>query len=147
MGMAERKRQAGHVAALLSLAFAVLAGAAILVMPWGALVAAESAVLLPSGQVVVTRPAGEPMPAPRILDVEGPSILPLLAIPILIAAGGVAVRTWRHVLAARTAASFLLMNFVLFGAMSIGLFYVPSGAAMVASAIQGGQAWASGDDG
>ena len=68
---------------------------------------------------------GEEFCAGSLVEVNGPNVMIVLAVPVLIGFGGyLAVRTNRRVPA--WIAVILLFIFCLLGAASVGIFYLPS---------------------
>ena len=71
---------------------------------------------------------------PSLLDDQGWGVAVPLSIPVLVAGLPLAVvrtRAWRP---AAIAAACLLMAFAILGAASVGIFYLPSGVAMIVAA-------------
>jgi hypothetical protein len=112
------------VAGAVSLGLAVAASAALAVLPTGSKVAA----------VRPGEPMGEVVTRESLLEHEGPSVLGVLAVPVLAAAVGVAAGRGPDQRRARTLSAVLLWVFSVLGAMSIGIFYVPAAAAMTVAA-------------
>jgi hypothetical protein len=99
-----------------------------------ALVASSALLLVPFGTRVTATTAGSPSPPVvthhSLLEHEGASVLPVLAVPALAAALGVA-GSRRPV---RALSAGLLWAFSVLGAMSIGLYYVPAAVVMTVAA-------------
>ncbi len=74
-----------------------------------------------------------------LVEQDGPGVLGLLAVPVLLSAAGVvAVRAgWRAVFWALAVA---VLAFSLFGAASVGLFYLPAAAALLLAGFAWGEA-------
>jgi hypothetical protein len=108
-------------------AWTVVAGAFMLLAPVGESVSVSSAAPTgadPSPEVVTTRSTE------TLLENEGPSVLVVLAVPVVLAlagAGGPAARP------RRIGAGSLLLVFCLLGAMSVGLFYLPAAVLLLAA--------------
>ena len=64
-----------------------------------------------------------------LLQEEGPSVVFIIAIPVVVAVAPLALRRTRWRKNASIAAGVLLLAFSILGAASIGLFYLPSGIA------------------
>lgn len=86
--------------------------------------------------------AGQPAAAPvvetrsaTLLDVNGPSVLIPLAVPIALPALALAATRSRFRRPVFAIAALLLVIFCLLSGFSIGAFYVPASLAMVASAL------------
>ncbi len=129
MGAMDGLRRRGAIAAVLSLAFSLVAAVALAVAPLG------------SQQEAVVSSPGSTATAGRVehvslLQHEGASVLVPLAVPIAIAALGVVAGLFRRPRPVRAVAAGLLVVFVMLGAMSIGLFYLPSAVAMVVATVQ-----------
>lgn len=117
-------RGKGGVAAAVSLGVAVAASTALAVLPTGSKVVAVRPGETRTG--AVTRES--------LLEHEGPSVLIVLAVPVLAAALGVVAgagpgRRW-----ARAVSAVVLWVFSVLGAMSIGIFYAPAAVAMTVAA-------------
>ncbi len=69
-----------------------------------------------------------------LLQHEGPSVLLLLAVPAVIAAIGAGASLLPARRETRAVSAGLLVAFVFFGVMSVGVFYLPSAVAMVVAA-------------
>jgi len=69
-----------------------------------------------------------------LLQMNGWRILVVLGMPVVFAAVPVVFRRTSHVRTLCVAAAVLLCTFCVLGALSIGLYYVPSAALMIASA-------------
>ena len=107
--------------ALLSSALATLASGAWLVVPSY------------SGVEAVATTAGTETGrafSATLLDVNGPRVLPLLAFPIAVGLLALVPLPRSLRFPVLVTASVLLSGFVVFGAFSIGLFYVPAAVAM-----------------
>lgn len=63
--------------------------------------------------------------------------MPILAVPVVLAAIPVALQRTRYVRGARIVAGTLLMAFVVVTGFSIGLYYLPSAVAMTVAATSG----------
>jgi len=73
-----------------------------------------------------------------LLEEQGWSVALPLSIPVILAGGGVVASAWR----ARRwliVMSVLLGAFVLLGALSVGIFYLPAEAAMIVAAVKEGR--------
>ena len=119
----------GAIAAVISLAFSLVVAVTLAVTPLGS-----------QREVVLSSPGGTAI-AGRVehvslLQQEGASVLVPLAVPIAMAALGVGAGLFRRPRPVRAVAAGLLVVFVLLGAISIGLFYLPSAVAMVVAAVQ-----------
>ena len=68
-----------------------------------------------------------------LLSNEGPSVLVIVTIPLLLVALPLVLRSWKASHRARVVVVVLLGILVLLGAMSIGLFFVPTLVAMIVS--------------
>ena len=113
-----------RIAAAVSLGLAVVASAALAV--------------LPTGSKTVAVQAGEPT-APAVtreslLEHEGASVLVVLALPVLAAAPGAVVGAAPRRRRVRAVSAGLLWAFTVLGAASVGLFYVPAALAMTVAA-------------
>lgn len=73
-----------------------------------------------------------------LLEHEGWRILPILAIPVLLAGVGAVATVSRFSRAAAALSALLLLAFVALGLISIGLFYVPAALVMLVAALTGG---------
>lgn len=115
-----RSRRRAVIAAVAAVAWALAAAAVVLVVPLGTSVSIDS-----SG--ASTRSSY------TLLEEEGPGLLVVLTIPVLLALAGVigavTQRAW-----STTGAACLLSVGVLLGAASIGLFFVPAAIAVVLAA-------------
>lgn len=81
-----------------------------------------------------TGPFAEPFCAGSLVEMNGPGVITLLAVPILLAAlGFIAVQHRRKKLT--WAAALLLLGFCLAGTVSIGLLYYPSFATLLSAAV------------
>ena len=110
--------------AALALGLAVAASAALAVLPTRSKVAA----------VRPGEPMGEVVARESLLEHEGPSVLGVLAVPVLAAAVGMAAGRGPDRRRARTVSAVLLWVFSVLGAMSIGVFYAPAAVAMTVAA-------------
>lgn len=122
-------RSRGAIAAVLSLALSLVAAVVLAFAPLASQTEAVPSSL--GGTGVVGR-----VERVSLLEHEGASVLIPLAVPVAIAALGLAADRSRRPRTLRTVAAGLLVVFVLLGAMSIGLFYLPSAVAMVVAAVQ-----------
>jgi predicted secreted protein len=104
-------------AAWATLAAAVVASVALAVLPTGESTSASSSVA--SDGTVTSAPTT--IERTTLLETEGRSVLIVLAIPVLLAAGALIRRRW-----ARLSAAVLLTAFCLLGAASIGFAYLPA---------------------
>jgi hypothetical protein len=108
-----------------------------------AVAASTALVLLPTTTSVSTTSSSAGSPSPTtvthqtLLQHEGSGVLVVLAVPVLVAALGAAVRAARGRRAARVFSAFLLCAFSVMGAASVGLFYAPAAVAMAAAAFSG----------
>lgn len=82
-----------------------------------------------TGEVVTTATSGHE----TLLAGEGPSVLIVLAVPVVLAAAGAWPWTARRARRARLVAGWLLLIGVLAGAMTIGLFYLPAAVLLLVS--------------
>ncbi|MGH2350436.1 MAG: hypothetical protein ACRDI2_13275 [Chloroflexota bacterium] len=71
-----------------------------------------------------------------LLEINGPHILRILALPIIFAGLPLAVNWTELTLAGRAVSAVLLVVFATVTGFSIGLFYVPSAVAMLAAALR-----------
>jgi hypothetical protein len=134
---------------LLALGLAVLASGFLLVAP--TYTGVRAAVVVPGGAAngaANGAPGEAPSAAVRrpsevrratLLEVNGPRVLPLLAITIALAALGVVVgqTLWLRAgrgLSALLLLAFMLLAFMLVTGFSIGLYYLPSALTMLAAA-------------
>ena len=111
--------------AQVSFALAVVASVVLLVAPLGTSV--ES---VPAGQSPETTNVSHH----SLLDSEGWTVAIVLAIPVVVSGFPVLIGSRRGSRPARIASAVLLSAFVLVGLLSIGIFYLPVAATMVASA-------------
>jgi hypothetical protein len=74
-----------------------------------------------------------------LLEVEGPRVVPLLAVPVLVASVPVLVRG-RANRAARVLSAVVLLFLTVLAAASVGIFFLPSAAVMVAAAARSSSA-------
>jgi hypothetical protein len=118
--------------ALTSFALALGVSLALLFVPTGTQVTCLASVTGESAGVPAL-PPGACRPSvshPSLLDVEGPRVVIPLSVPVLIAGLGLGLGRSRFRRMAAMAAGWLLFGFVVVGAFSIGLFYLPSAVAM-----------------
>ncbi len=122
-------RRRGAIAAVVSLALSLVAAVVLAVAPLGSQQEAVPSSLDTSG--VVGR-----VEHVSLLQHEGASVLIPLAVPPAVSALGVVAGLFPQPRPVRAVAAGLLVVFVLLGAMSIGLFYLPCAVAMVVAAVQ-----------
>jgi len=124
----------GRLMLLLPLLLAGIAAVVLLVFPTGRY---ESGSAGPGGVSVQTTGST------TLVQSDGWGVLVPLSIPVVIAGVPLALSRTRWRRGALVAASVLLVIFVVLGAASVGLFYLPAAVATVAAAIvdaRGGQA-------
>ncbi len=125
-----RDRDRGLVPAIAGLVLAIAASALFTSYPMGSSTSTSSSISSTGVQSsTVIHHSSE-----TLLAHEGPSVLIVLAIPVVLALGAIVVARWRHRQGARIVIAFLLLVGCLLGAMSVGLFYVPAAALLVVSA-------------
>ena len=66
-----------------------------------------------------------------LLASAGPGVLVPLAVPVLVAGAGVVAGRSRHARGVRLAAGGLMLGACLAALLSVGLFYVPAGVALI----------------
>lgn len=71
-----------------------------------------------------------------LVDVEGLDVIPVLFIPVVLAASPLAVRRTRFAWRSTMVAAAILWVLCVLAAMSIGLFYVPVAGAMLLAALR-----------
>lgn len=124
------KKIPGTWAVVASLALAVVAAAYLLLVPT---YAAESTTATLGrtgpGSSVSTRSET------TLLEAEGWSVLIPLLIPVILSAAPLLLNETRYAAATRLVAAVLLLSFVVLTGFSIGLFYLPSAAAMLLAAL------------
>ena len=120
-GYASRSRRRAVIAAVVGLAWALAAGAVVLVVPLGTSVSMDS-----SG--TSTRSSY------TLLEEEGPGLLVVLAIPVVLALAGVIGAATQRAWLTIGGAGVLLVG-VLLAAASIGLFFVPAAIALLLAAL------------
>ncbi len=144
----------GRIGAIISLGCTRIAAAVLLLAPLGS---QQAAVATTQVATQAGEQAGE-QGAPQVvgqaqhvslLQHEGPSVLVPLAVPVVIALLGAVAGLFRSPKVLRTVSAGLLTAFVLFGALSIGVFFLPSAIAMGVAAARtaGSGAPARGDPG
>ena len=107
-----------------ALAWAVAIGVAWLLVPAGTSTSTSTAVS--SDGTVVTETSH-----PTLLASEGAGVLVPLAVPVVVAGAAVAAGRSRRARGVRLAAGGLLLAGCLVALLSVGLFYVPAGVALV----------------
>jgi hypothetical protein len=110
-----------------AVAWTVLVGLALLVVPTGTSVAVAS-----NGSEVVTTTSHE-----TLLETEGPSVIAVLLVPVAVALAG-ALGRGRRDRRRRIVAGSVLAVFCVLGAMSLGVFYVPAAAALLVAGLRAG---------
>ena len=128
--MAFRRRR-GTVLAAASALLALAASTTFILLPTGTTTTATSTAPGSPSATVVTQHT--------LLEHEGPGVLFVLAVPVLVAAIGAVVPAGWWARPARTLLAFLLWAFAVLGAASVGLFYVPAAIAMTAAAFSGAE--------
>ena len=123
----------GTLLVALSLVLALLASGVLLVVPTYTGVSASEA--FTSGGAVVQRT--NEIRRATLVEVNGPRVLRVLAVPVMLAALPLAANWTRLRTAAQALAALLLTGFALVTGFSIGLFYLPTAGAMVAAALRG----------
>ncbi len=123
----------GTLLVALSLVLALLASGVLLVVPPYTGVSASEA-FTPGGAVVQRT---NEIRRATLVEVNGPRVLRVLAVPVVLAALPLAANWTRLRTAARALAALLLTGFALVTGFSIGLFYLPTAGAMVAAALRG----------
>jgi hypothetical protein len=85
-----------------------------------------------------TRDPAGPAPPERVSlwQLNGWRILVLLGLPVVFAAVPVVLRRSAHLRTLLTASAVLLSTYVLLGVLSIGIYYLPSAALMIAAAFR-----------
>ncbi|HYH28655.1 MAG TPA: hypothetical protein VEA19_07770 [Actinomycetota bacterium] len=104
-----------------------------------ALVGAIALLVLPGyteHRIQAVVPGEEPPPSPQIgtrtlLEVNGPRVLLLFAVPVVLALAGLLRRR-----DARVIVSVFLWLFVVAGAVTFGLYFVPAAASMTMAAVK-----------
>jgi hypothetical protein len=124
------ERPTGSRAVVVSFALALGASVALLFVPSGTEVSACLAPATGASASAPTPACRTSVSHPSLLDVEGPRVLVPLAIPVAVAGLALGLRRSRISRAAAIAAGCLLFAFVVLGAFSIGVFYMPSAVAM-----------------
>lgn len=122
-------RRRGRIAAYVSLGCTLVAAAVLMLAPLGS-----------SQTAVATSTSMSPSPSPELsvarveheslLQHEGGSVLVPLAVPVVIALLGTVASLFRRPKILRMVSAGLLATFVLLGALSIGIFFLPSAIAM-----------------
>jgi hypothetical protein len=88
----------------------------------------------PEQVAVEHAPSSHVLPVNSGLAANGPRLLLVLGAPLLLAAAPLFVRrAWQRAVAG--IAAILTLAFVAFGAMSVGLFYLPSATALAIAAV------------
>ncbi|HKE73332.1 MAG TPA: hypothetical protein VKB57_06940 [Acidimicrobiales bacterium] len=105
-----------------ALAWAVAIGVAWLMVPAGT----STSTAVSSDGTVVTETSH-----PTLLASEGAGVLVPLAVPVVVAGAAVAAGRSRRARGVRLAAGGLLLAGCLVALLSVGLFYVPAGVALV----------------
>jgi hypothetical protein len=116
-----------RILAWAALAWTVVVGLALLVVPMGTSVAVAS-----NGAEVVTTTSHE-----TLLEQEGTSVVPLLLVPVALALAG-ALGRGPTVRRRRVAAGSVLALACVVGAMSLGVFYLPAAAALLTAGLRAG---------
>ena len=109
-----------------ALAWAVVMGVAWLLLPAGTSTSSTSTAVNSDGTVVT-----ETSQQQSLLASEGPGVLVPLSVPVLVAGAGVVAGRSRQARAVRLAAGGLLLAACLVALLSVGLFYVPAGVALI----------------
>lgn len=119
--------RAGRVLAWISLALAVAAGVTLLFIYGGeTCVSRATPVGAPGAETVCT--------STTLLESQGPGVIGILLVPIVLALVPVAAGRHRSARALRVLSAVVLMILALLGMLSIGILYVPAVLAMVAAA-------------
>ena len=116
-----------RILAWAAVAWTVLVGLALLVVPMGTSVAVAS-----NGSEVVTTTSHE-----TLLEQEGTSVVAVLLVPVALAVAG-AFGHGPTVRRRRIAAGSALAVACVLGAMSLGIFYVPAAAALLTAGLRAG---------
>ena len=116
-----------RILAWAAVAWTVLVGLALLVVPMGTSVAVAS-----NGSEVVTTTSHE-----TLLEQEGTSVVAVLLVPVALALAG-AFGHGPTVRRRRIAAGSALAVACVLGAMSLGIFYVPAAAALLTAGLRAG---------
>jgi MFS family permease len=125
------ERDRGLVPAIAGLLLAIAASAFFAWYPAGSSTSTSSSISSTGVQSsTVVRRSSE-----TLLAHEGPSVLIVLAIPVVLAVGAIVVARWRRRHGARIVIACLLLVGCMLGAMSVGLFYVPAAALLMVSAV------------
>ena len=127
----------GTLLVALSLVLALLASGVLLVVPTytGVRASVRASEAVTPGGAVVQRT--NEIRRATLVEVNGPRVLRVLAVPVVLAALPLAANWTRLRTAARALAALLLTGFALVTGFSIGLFYLPTAGAMVAAALRG----------
>lgn len=120
-----------HRSAFLSFGLALLASVLLAVVPTYSGVEAVKATDAPA--------TGRSFRA-TLIEVNGPRVLTLLAFPVMVSAATLLPWRRRVLFRVTVVAAGLLFAFAIFGAFSIGLFYVPSAGVMFLAAGQAADA-------
>lgn len=120
-------RQHRRLRARASLASVGLAAAASATLAFAPFTAQQDAVQS-IGPGSVSPPAAVRITHASLFDTQGSAVLIPLAVPIGLTTAGFAYQRWRGVMVVMAA---LLWGFCVLGALSIGLFYIPSHIALV----------------
>lgn len=126
-------------AALVGLLLALVASLVLLFAPTGTSVSACSRTVNGSPNVrsqPVQQPCGTRVSHPSLVQSQGWGVAIPLAVPVAIAAAGLAVQRTRLRRPGSIVAGILLSILVVLGAFSIGIFYLPAAVAMFLAADQ-----------
>ena len=120
--MAERPDARARLWNVVAVVVAAVTAVAVTVLPTGSSTSTDS-----SGVVTSSRTS--------LLGTEGDGILVVVAVPVLCVAVPLMLRNGRHARIARQVAVSLLVVMVVLGALSIGVFFVPTLVAMIVSVV------------
>jgi hypothetical protein len=133
----EHQKRAGMRWAAVSLVLALGASLVLLFAPLGTSV--EATASSPASPGV---PVGAPQPEtrvthPSLIEIQGWSVAVPLAIPVALAGMGVVAARfrWRPAI---VALAVVVGAFVVLGALSVGVFYLPAEVAMIVAAVKAG---------
>ena len=129
-----RTRDPGLIGAVLAAALALAASLFFAFAPTTSTSTSRSVFVSPSGEPTPTAPVVHRTTS-TLLESEGAGAVPVLAIPVALAAGAIAVSRLGSRRPIRLVLASLLLAGCVAGAASVGLFYVPAAVALVWGAL------------